>query len=70
MFRNEIIAVKLDGSQHVERLCHMHLVRAGYEGEGHASVSPDGSRVIWNSNWDDRERDISVYVAEIGPRDQ
>jgi WD40 repeat protein len=70
VFRNEIIAVKLDGSLHVERLCHMHLVRAGYESEGHASVSPDGTRVIWNSNWDDKEGDISVYVAEIRPRDQ
>ena len=69
VFRNEIIAVKLDGSLLVERLCHMHLVRAGYEREGHASVSPDGTRVIWNSNWDDKEGDISVYVAEIHPRD-
>ena len=65
VFRNEIIGVKLDGSLHVERLCHMHLVRAGYDSEGHASVSPDGTRVIWNSNWDDRDGDISVYVAEI-----
>jgi hypothetical protein len=65
VFRNEIIAVKLDGSLYVERLCHMHLVRAGYDSEGHASVSPDGTRVIWNSNWDDKDGDISVYVAEM-----
>jgi hypothetical protein len=69
VFRNEIIAVKLDGSLQVHRLCHMHLVRAGYDSEGHASVSPDGTHVIWNSNWDDKEGDISVYVAEIHPRD-
>ena len=69
MLRNEIIAVKLDGSRDIERLCHMHLVHAGYDSEGHASVSPDGTRVIWNSNWDDKKGDISVYVAEILPRD-
>ena len=69
VFRNEIIAVKLDGSRDIERLCHMHLVHAGYDSEGHASVSPDGTRVIWNSNWNDKEGDISVYVAEILPRD-
>jgi hypothetical protein len=48
----------------------MHLLRVGYDSEGHASVSPDGTRVIWNSNWDDKEGDISVYVAEIRPWDQ
>jgi hypothetical protein len=65
VFRNEIVAVRLDGSMKVERICHMHLVRTGYATEGHASASPDGARVIWNSNWGDADGDVSVYVAEV-----
>ena len=51
-FSDEIIAVKLDGSQSVERLCHIHSLASGcYRCEAHPVPSRDGQRVIFASNW-------------------
>ena len=51
-FSDEIVAVKLDGSQAVERLAHMHSDFSGcYRCETHAVPSRDGLRVLWASNW-------------------
>jgi hypothetical protein len=51
-FRDEIIAVKLDGSQAIERLAHTHSDQnAFYRAEPHAVPSRDGKRVIWASSW-------------------
>jgi hypothetical protein len=74
-FNDEILAVKMDGSGHVERLAHSHTAHdACYRCEAHAVPSPDGQRVIWASTWskqcDGRCGSISnpqAYVVEAPP---
>jgi hypothetical protein len=51
-FADEIVAVKLDGSQSVQRIAHKHSLTTNcYRCESHAVPSPDGQRVIFASNW-------------------
>jgi hypothetical protein len=51
-FSGEIVAVKLDGSGTVERLAHHHTASSGcYRCEAHAVPSPDGTLVMFASNW-------------------
>jgi len=51
-FSDELIAVKLDGSQRVERYAHMHSTTSGcYRCEQHPAPSPDGSMIAFASNW-------------------
>jgi hypothetical protein len=51
-FNDEVIAVRMDGSYTVERLAHKHSVFSGcYRCESHAVPSPDGTRVLFASNW-------------------
>jgi hypothetical protein len=64
-YRDEVVAVKIDGSGIAERYAHMHTIINGYFTEAHASPSPDGRRVIWASNWDDAEGPIGAFVVEI-----
>jgi hypothetical protein len=63
-YLDEIVAVKLDGSMQVERYAHMHTIRDGYYTEAHAVPSPDGARVMWASNWDDKDGQINTYVLD------
>jgi len=65
-YHDEIVAVKLDGSMQVERLVHMHTVLNGYNTEAHAVPSPDGTRVVWASNWDNANGQINSYVVDYG----
>ena len=64
-YHSEIVAVKLDGSMVVRRLVHTHAEPNGYVTESHGSVSPDGTKVIFSSNWDERNGNIAAYVVEI-----
>jgi hypothetical protein len=60
-FEDEIFAVKLDGSQQVQRLAHHHSRRFSpttpdsdtsvYFAEPHATVSRKGDRILFGSNW-------------------
>ena len=51
-FNDEIVAIKMDGSQAVERLAHIHSdINGCYRCEPHAVPSRDGQRVIFASNW-------------------
>jgi hypothetical protein len=60
------VAVKLDGSQTVERIAHLHTNRTDYLTEAHAVPSPDGRRVLWASDWESATgRPIGAYVAEV-----
>jgi len=64
-YRDEVVAVKLDGSMTVERIAHLHSNKIDYVTEAHAVPSPDGKRVLWASNWGSTSgRPISVYVAD------
>ncbi len=66
-YLDEIVAVKLDGSMKVERLVHMHTILNGYYTEAHAVPSPDGSRVMWASNWDNANGPVNSYVVDWRP---
>lgn len=62
---NEILAVRLDGSGTVERFAHEHHSRnEAYEREPHAVPNPDGSKVLWASDWDRPRAPVYAYVAE------
>jgi hypothetical protein len=51
-FSDEITAIKLDGSQSVERYCHMHSLTTNcYRCEAHPVPSRDGQRILFASNW-------------------
>jgi hypothetical protein len=62
-YEREIVAAKLDGTE-VRRLASTYDVYNGYFTEPHGSVSPDGTRVIWASNWMDPNGPIQAYVVE------
>jgi hypothetical protein len=66
----EIVAVKLDGSGEVRRLAHTRGKigpgRSAYPSETQASVSPDGTKIVFASNW--RESNglpINSFVIDL-----
>ncbi len=61
----ELYAVKLDGSGTVERFAHERSTKRNYSAEPRGSVSPDGRKVIWNSDWGDSAAPVYAYVAEM-----
>jgi hypothetical protein len=62
--QQEIIAMRLDASQTVERFAHMHNVPVlGYEYESHGVPNRDGSRVMFASGWDGGSV-VYSYVAQ------
>ncbi len=77
-FEDEIFALKMDGSGDVQRIAHHHSKRfspstpdrdnSNYWAEPHATVSRDGTRMIFGSNWrEDIASDSSVdaYVVDF-----
>jgi len=61
----EAFAVKLDGSQTVQRFAHTHALRTSYSAEAHGVPNPDGTRFMFASNWDgDKDASVYSYVAE------
>ena len=65
-FYQEIVALRIDGSGEVRRLVQTRNAPADYWSETHASPSPDGSRVIWSSNWGVAGGPVSDFVAVVG----
>ncbi len=59
-----IVAVPTDGSLRLYPITPTYAVKAGYRSEAHASAAPDGSRVIFASNWGERDGPIASYVVE------
>jgi hypothetical protein len=64
-FYQEIVAVRTDGSGEMRRIVQTRSVPHGYNSEAHGSPSPDGSMVIWASNWGEAGGPIASYVARI-----
>jgi hypothetical protein len=65
-FWGEVVAVKLDGSQTVERVAHLRTKKTDYVTEAHAVPSPDGKRVLWAGNWESPTgRPLGTYVAHV-----
>lgn len=76
-FEDEVFALKLDGSGEVERLAHHHSRRYSpatpdsdhsvYWAEPHATVSRNGDRLLFGSNWRERvgeEASVDTYVID------
>jgi hypothetical protein len=64
-FYQEVVALRIDGSGEVRRIAHTHNVKNDYYSETHASPSPDGSQVIWSSNWGERGGSVADYVSRV-----
>lgn len=65
-YRDEIVAVKLDGSLTVERLAHLHTNKTDYVTEAHGVPSPDGRKALWATNWGSPTgRPIGACVLEV-----
>ena len=61
-------AVKLDGSQAIERWGHHRAVASGsdYNAYPFPTPSPDGKRVLFSSNWG-ASRPVQAYVVDTRP---
>jgi hypothetical protein len=74
-FTDEILAIKTDGSQAVERLSFTRTNKTNcYRCQSHAVPSPDGLRVLFASNWANScgagcgvVSDIKDYVIDTRP---
>lgn len=61
----EAFAVKLDGSQTVQRFAHTHASSLGYNSEMHGVPNPEGTKVMFASAWNgDTNSSVYSYVAE------
>jgi hypothetical protein len=61
----EVIALRIDGSGAVRRIVQTRNASFDYWSEAHASPSPDGSRVIWSSNWGNAGGAVADFVAIV-----
>jgi hypothetical protein len=64
-FYGEIIALRTDGSGVIRRIVQTRSAKADYWSEAHGSPSPDGSQVIWSSNWGVAGGPVADYVARV-----
>ncbi|MBL8568665.1 MAG: hypothetical protein JNK84_06225 [Phreatobacter sp.] len=64
-FAREVIALKIDGSGEFRRVVHTHSVRHNYWNEAQASPSPDGTQIMWASNWNRPGGPIHTFVARL-----
>ena len=64
--KREVIAIRTDGSGEFQRLAHMHSPRDRYVAEAHANPSPDGTKIVFASNWDKSDGGaVAAYVIEL-----
>lgn len=61
----EIFSLKLDGSQTVRRFAHHHsnAGRGNTAGAPEGAISPDGTKVLFTSNWGGSE--LNAYISEM-----
>jgi hypothetical protein len=64
-FYQEVVALRIDGSGEIRRIVQTRDVKNDYWSEAHASPSPDGSQVIWSSNWGKAGGPVADYVARV-----
>jgi hypothetical protein len=64
-FYQEVIALRIDGSGEVRRVVQTRNVKNDYWSETHASPSPDGSQIIWSSNWGRAGGPVADFVAQL-----
>jgi chitodextrinase len=64
-YSDELVAVKMDGSESVERLSNLRTVDSGcYRCEAHGVPSRDGRRAIFASNWGNSSGPVQDYVVD------
>jgi hypothetical protein len=64
----EIYAIRLDGSQTVERYGRHRTNNSDYDAAPFASPSPDGKRIMFRSNWGNASgRPVGAYVIDARP---
>ncbi len=64
-FYQEVIALRIDGSGELRRVIQTHNAKYDYWSETHASPSPDGSQIIWSSNWGQPGGPVADFVARL-----
>jgi len=77
-FEMEVFALKLDGSRQIFRIAHHHSRRFSpitpdpdssiYWAEPHATVSREGKRILWGSNWEQLvqyDTSCDTYVCDF-----
>ena len=64
-FYQEVVAIRIDGGE-VRRIVQTRSAAHDYWSEAHGSPSPDGSQVIWSSNWGRAGGAVADYVARLG----
>jgi len=64
-FAQEVIALKIDGSGKFRRVAHTINAPSDYRSETHGSPSPDGSQIIWSSNWGRRGGPVFDFVSRL-----
>jgi WD40 repeat protein len=64
-FGRQIIALALDGSGRVRPIAQTNNVKVDYHSETHASPSPDGSQIIWSSNWGVPGGTVYEFVTQV-----
>lgn len=64
-FHQEVVALRTDGSGQVRRIVQTRNAKVDYDSETHASPSPDGTLIIWSSNWGNLEESVADYVARV-----
>lgn len=64
-FYREVVAMRIDGSGEIRRIAQTRAADHNYIAETHASPSPDGSQVIWASNWGQAGAPVADYVGRL-----
>lgn len=64
-FYQEVVALRIDGSGEIRRVAQTRNAEHNYWSETHASPSPDGSQVIWSSNWGRAGGAVADYVSRL-----
>lgn len=64
-FVQEVVALRIDGSGEIKRVTHTWNAPHDYWSETHASPSPDGSQVIWSSNWGRPGGPVADFVTRL-----
>ncbi|HIQ07101.1 MAG TPA: hypothetical protein EYH35_01440 [Thiotrichaceae bacterium] len=61
----ELIAVKLDNSQTVRHLGRHYSTYHDYDREAKVVVSPDGKKIMFNSDWGQKEGKVFAYQLRL-----
>jgi WD40-like Beta Propeller Repeat len=64
-FYEEVVALRIDGSGELRRVIQTRNSKYDYWSETHASPSPDGSQIIWSSNWGRPGGPVADFVARL-----